>query len=114
MIAAAVDISHNPATIDDQCGRMRDVDSIQANPVIQAVCLGYATIFVQKNWERNRMFGEELGRLMHPLPLLRRNEDRLRPYALDLLGQRLELSHALDAIRSPGPAQEFQNQISGS
>lgn len=59
------------------------------------------------------MFGEELGGFMHPFPLLRRNVDDLRPNALDLLCQWLELSHALDAVRSPGPAQKFQNQIPG-
>jgi hypothetical protein len=58
------------------------------------------------------MFGEKPGRFVHTVPFLRRDENHLRSHVLDLIRQRLKLSHASDAVRSPGPTQEFQNQIS--
>jgi hypothetical protein len=36
----------------------------------------------------------------------------LRAQAFELAFQGLKLSHALDAVLSPGPAQKFQNQDS--
>jgi hypothetical protein len=56
------------------------------------------------------MFLKELQRLVQSLFLFRGHKDHLRGHVLYLVRPGLELSHAFDAVGSPGATQEFQNQ----
>jgi len=67
------------------------------------------TVLVEQERERHRMLRQKLFRLEQASALLRRDKEHRRSRLSDLLFQRLELSHALHAVRSPGAAQELQH-----
>ncbi len=56
------------------------------------------------------MRGKKFCRFEKTFPLLRGYVQHSGAGAADPIFQWLKLSHALDAVRSPGPAQEFDNQ----
>src|SRR5262249_12449318 len=72
--------------------------------------LGNHSLLVQKERERDGMFLEELARLEKSIPLFRRNVGQLRARLRNFVFDRLDLSHALHAIWSPGTPQELRDQ----
>src|SRR6516164_940142 len=91
---------------------MRDVDGVNSNPVIKAVCLCYGTVFIEKERIRNRILFQVLFRLEKTGPPLRGQIRKLCPNFFNLSDQWLELGHALNAVRSPSASQEFHDQRS--
>ena len=56
------------------------------------------------------MFLQIFRRLEHPVPFFRRDKRQLGAACPNRFLDRLDPSHALNAVRSPRPPQEFQNQ----
>src|SRR5215469_10685952 len=110
LVITAVNEPHVPFAINHQRRRMRDVESIQPHAVIQAVGLRDDPVFIQQKRERDRILLQELHRLEDAIAFFRRDVGQLRSRLLDLTLDRLDPSHALDAIRSPRAAQELQDE----
>src|SRR5271165_2252477 len=48
LVLASVDVADRSAAIDDQRGRMRDIDGVLSQAVIQPVRLGRRAVFIQQ------------------------------------------------------------------
>src|ERR1700746_1225094 len=110
LVVAAINVTNGSFAIDDQGCRVRNIERVHANQVIQPVTLGNHSVLVQKKGERDWVFLQKLARLEEAVPLFRRNEGQLRTGLGNLVLDRLGPSHALDAIGSPGTPQELRNQ----
>jgi hypothetical protein len=115
LVIAAIDITQPPITtvgsINDECCRMRDVDGIGAEGVMKAIGFGHSAVLIEQKHAFDGMFGQEFSRLPHAIALFGGYKSQLRSRRLDLRYARLELSHAFHAIRSPGAAHKFENQL---
>lgn len=77
---------------------------------MQSICFRHGPVFVKQKGALDGTLFEKLFRLPHAVPLFGGNEYQLRSVVLDVFDSGLKLSHALDAIRSPRPAQEFKDK----
>jgi len=111
LVARAVDIPHPSAAIDDECGRARNVNGVAAEGVMDAVVSGRGAIFIEQEHAFDRMLRQEAFRLPDAIALFGGDEYQLRPRGFYFWHARLELSHAFSAIRSPGAAHKFENQL---
>jgi hypothetical protein len=89
---------------------MRYVDGIHSQPVIQPVRFGDRAVFIQQERIGHGMGLEKLCRVPHAPGLLRRDVHQFRSGLPDFNFHELYLSHALDAVRSPGTTQKFHDQ----
>src|SRR5208337_3290751 len=89
---------------------MRNVHGIHAERMMKPVSLGDGTILIQQNRKRDGMLLQEFPRLPCAIAFFGCHECHLRSCRFDFLFSRLKLSHALHAVRSPGPAQKLQDQ----
>lgn len=110
LIVAAIDVTNGSITVDHQRGRMRDIQGIHPNQVIQPITLGNHSVLVEKKRKTDRVLLQELGRLKHPIPLFGGDVGQFRTRLGDLVLDRLDPSRALDAIRSPRPPQKLGDQ----
>src|ERR1700733_365203 len=115
LIVAAIDVSHESATVAatryQQCRRTRDINCVCTERMMQPVLLRHTAILIEQKNTLNRMLLKESPRLPNPITPLRRDKRQLRSCLFNLRHPRLELSHALHAIRSPGAAQKLKNQL---
>ena len=79
LVVAAIDILDGSFAVNHQRRRVRDVQRIHANQVIQPIVLGNHSVFIQKKRKRYRVLFQKLGRLEHAIPLLCSNERQLGP-----------------------------------
>src|SRR5215467_6040619 len=77
-----------------------------AKQMLQSVSPGRHSILVEQERKRNRMLLQILHRIPYAAAFLGGNVG----CRAQILLSRLELSHALHAVRSPGAAQKLQNQ----
>src|ERR1035438_9199564 len=106
---AAIDVAHRPRPIDHECRGMRDVQRIGSERVMDPVVFGHGAILVQQKGRRDGVLLQKLCRLPYPVALFRCNKHKLRSRNLNFRLSRLELSHALHAVWSPGAAQKLKN-----
>src|ERR1035441_4563435 len=88
---------------------MRDVERIGSEGVMDPVLFGHGAILVQQKRRREGMLLQKLCRFPYPVALFRGNKHKLRSRNLNFRLSRLELSHALHAVRSPCTAQKLKN-----
>jgi hypothetical protein len=110
LVIAAVDVTNDSVTVDHQRGRVRDVQGIHPNQVIQPITFGNHSVLIEKKREAYRVLLQKLGRLKHPIPLFGGDVGQFRTRLRNLVLDRLDLSRALDAIRSPRPPQKLRDQ----
>src|SRR5208283_125138 len=104
LAVAAIEIAHPSVAIDDQRSRARNVNTVGAERVMESVLFGHGSILIEQKRAGDGMLLEKFSRLPHAIPLFRGNERQLCSRRFDLREPRLELSHALHAVRSPGAA----------
>ena len=80
----AIDVLDFPVARDDQAGRMRDVDRIDAEPVIEPVSFRHHPVFIQQKGVRHGMRLQKLRRLPYARNFSRRDVHQLRSCFLDL------------------------------
>jgi hypothetical protein len=110
LVIAAINVAHNANAIDRQRGRVRDVNGISAERVMEAVGFGHDPILIEQKDAGDGMLLQESSRLPHAVPLFGGNERQLCSRCLNFPSPRLELSHALHAVRSPSAAQKLEKQ----
>ena len=89
---------------------MRDVNGIRGERVMEPVGFGHGPILIEQKDAGDGMLLQESSRLPHAVPLFGGNERQLCSRCFNFPSPRLELSHALHAVRSPGAAQKLKNQ----
>src|SRR5882762_6181055 len=110
LVVPAIDIPDASYAIDHQRCWMRDVQRAQPDQVIQPIRFRDQPVFIQQEGKGNRMLLQKLRWLEDSLPLLRRDEGQFRARLRNLVLDRLDPSHALYAVRSPGPPQKLRDQ----
>src|ERR1035438_2281642 len=110
LVIAAVDIAHPPITIDDERGRVRDVNGIGAECVMEPGFPGHGSCLIEQKDAGDGMLLQKSSRPPHAVPLFGGKEHQLGSRRFDFRPSRLELSHALYAVWSPGTAQKLENQ----
>src|SRR3954471_13831381 len=94
--------SHPLVGVDNECGCASNVDGVFAEAVIHAVGLGDGAVFIEQKWKRDGMLGQILLRLEHSLTFFCGDVEEQCAFLLNVVFQWLQLSHALNAIGSPG------------
>src|SRR5947209_297099 len=89
---------------------MRNVDGIFPQSVIQAISLRHGSILIEQKRKRDGMLLQKPFRLPHASSFLGGDVRQLRPRLLNVCDHWLKLGHTFHAVRSPGSAQEFENQ----
>src|ERR1700746_2785380 len=112
LIFSPVDVANRPFRIDHQRRWMGDLQGVHSKTVVQTIRLGRGSILIQQERKRDRVFLQELPGLEYPVAFLRRDEGKLCAQLSDLALDRLNLSHALGAVRSPRSPQELQDERS--
>jgi len=110
LVVAAVDVTHPPVAVDDEGGRVRDVDSVMTERVMESVVSGHGALLIEQERAGDGMLLKKLPRLPHAIAFFGGDECQLGSRRRNLRYPRLELSHALDAVRSPSAAQKLENQ----
>src|SRR5260221_11437924 len=77
---------------------------------METVGFGHGAILIEQKDAGDGMLLQELSWLPHAVPLFGGDERQLRSCCFNFRSPRLELSHALHAVRSPCAAQKFENQ----
>src|ERR1700674_2874749 len=77
---------------------------------MKPVGFGHGPILIKQKDAGDGMLLQKLSWLPHAVPLFGRNERQLCSRCFNFLSSRLELSHALHAVRSPSAAQKLENQ----
>src|SRR5208282_494460 len=108
LVLAAIDVAHQAAVIDYERGGVRNVNGIRGERVMEPVGFGHGPILIEQKDAGDGMLLQESSRLPHAVPLFGGNEHQLCSRCLNF--SRLELSHALHAVRSPSAAQKLENQ----
>src|ERR1700674_3702099 len=114
LVVAAIDVAHRAAAVvvatNYQSGRVGDVEGVGAERMMEPVSFGHGPILIKQKDAGDGMLLQEISRFPHAIPLFGRNERQLCSRCFNFLSSRLELSHALHAVRSPGAAQKLENQ----
>src|ERR1700676_972933 len=114
LVIAAIDVAHRAAAVvvatNHESSRVRDVERVGGERVMEPVGFGHCAILVEQKDAGDGMLRQELSRLPYSVPLFGGDESQLCSRCFNFLSSRLELSHALHAIRSPGAAQKLENQ----
>src|ERR1700722_5570735 len=110
LVVAAIDVTYESSAIYYERRRMRDVDGIGGEGMMETVSFGHRAILVEQKNTGDGMLFEKPQRSPDAISLFRRNEHQLCSRCFNFRHSRLELSHALHAVRSPGAAHELQNQ----
>src|ERR1700677_1590750 len=79
---------------------------------MQSVSFGHSPILIQQEETRDGMLRQEFSRLPPTISFFGSDECQLGSRRFNFRYPRLQLSHALHAVRSPCSAQEFKNQHS--
>jgi len=77
LIRAAVDVTHPAIVVDDERGGVRDIDSVRAEWVMEAVVHGYAPSLIEQEQAGDGMFLEKLCGLPQSISFFRGNEGQL-------------------------------------
>src|ERR1700686_5587889 len=77
---------------------------------MKPVGFGHGPILIKQKDAGDGMLLQKLSWLPHAVPLFGGNKCQRCPRCFNFLSPRLELSHALDAVRSPSAAQKLENQ----
>lgn len=88
---------------------MRDVESVHADQVVEAIAFGDGAILIEQKREGNRMLLQVCCRFEKAFTFLSSDVKQIGSGGGDAIFERLKLSHALDAVGSPGAAQKFQD-----
>ena len=114
LVIAPIDVAHHAAAIvvatNDESSRVRDVERVGGERVMEPVGLGHGAILIEQKDAGDGMLLQKLSWLPDAVPLFGGDECQLRCRGFNFLFSRLELSHALHAVRSPGAAQKLENQ----
>src|ERR1019366_1230644 len=110
LVIAAIDVAHRAAAIDYNSSRVRDVDCVSAERVMEPVGFGHGPTLIEQKDASDGMLLQEFSRPPHAVALFGSNERQLCSRCFNFLSSRLELSHALHAVRSPCAAQKLENQ----
>jgi len=89
---------------------VRDVDSVMTERVMESVVSGHGALLIEQERAGDGMLLKKLPRLPHAIAFFGGDECQLGSRRRNLRYPRLELSHALDAVRSPSAAQKLENQ----
>lgn len=108
LVLADVDVVNDTVSPDYECRRARDVDPIRSERVINAVALRDDALLIQQEGKRYRMFRQIFLRLEQATAFFGGDKNSAAKL-VDLVLFWLELGQAFHAVRSPGPAQEFQH-----
>ena len=84
-----------------------NVDCFETEPVVNAISLGHASVFIEQKREAGRVLLQELFRLEHPVSLFGRHIDQLHFDLIEFRTEWLQLSQPLAAVGSPGATQEL-------
>src|SRR5882762_4814268 len=77
---------------------------------MEPVGFGHGAILIEQKGAGDGMLLQELSWLPHAVPLFGGDECQLCSGCFNFLFSRLELSHALHAVWSPGAAQKLEDQ----
>src|ERR1700687_5589164 len=114
LVIAAIDVAHRAAAVvvatNYEGGRVRDVECIGAERVMEPVGFGHGPILIQQKDAGDGMLLQEFSRFPHAVPLFGGDECQRCSGSFNFLSPRLELSHALHAVWSPGATQKLENQ----
>src|SRR5258707_980044 len=114
LVIAAIDVAHHAAAIvvatNDERSRVRDVERIGGERVMEPVSLGHGPILIEQKDAGDGMLLQKFSRPPHAVTLFGRNERQVRAGCFNFRPPRLELSHALHAVRSPCAAQKLKDQ----
>src|SRR5450759_4589768 len=110
LVIAAIDVAHQAAAIDYHSSRVRDFERVGAERVMEPVGFGHGPILIEQKDAGDGMLLQEFPRPPHAVPFFGGNERQLCPHRFNFRFSRLELSHALHAVRSPSAAQKLENQ----
>src|ERR1700693_648142 len=77
LVIAAIDVAHQAAAIDYQSGRVRDVECVGAERVMEPVGFGHGPILIKQKDAGDGMLLQEFSRLPHAVPLVGRDERQL-------------------------------------
>src|SRR6266404_4313135 len=112
LVFAAIDVAHYAAAVviatNHQGGRVRDVERVGGERVMEPVGFGHGAILIEQKDASDGMLLQELSRLPHAVPLFGGDECQLCSRCFNFLSSRLELSHALHAVRSPCATQKLE------
>src|SRR5712664_387766 len=78
---------------------------------MEPVRFGHGAILIEQKDAGDGTLLQEFSRLPHAVPLFGGNKCQLCSRRFNFRFPRLELSHALHAVRSPGAAQKLENQL---
>jgi len=95
---------------NDERSRVRDVERVSTPSVMESVGFGHGAILIEQKDTGDGMLLQKFSRLPDAVPLFGGDERQLRSRCFNFRFPRLELSHALHAVRSPGAAQKLKNQ----
>jgi hypothetical protein len=109
LVRADVDEANYSLPAGDKAGRAGDFVSVQAQGMVNAVGSRNRAILVEQEGEVDRVLTQILFRLEKAGAPLGGYIDQTRAGGLDFISVRLELSHALNAVGSPGAAQKFHD-----
>src|ERR1700716_759762 len=114
LVIAAIDVAHCAAAIvvatNDESSRVRDVERGGGKRMMEPVGLGHGPILIKQKDAGDGMLLQELSWLPHAVPLFGGNIRQLCSCCRNFRSPRLQLSHALRAVRSPGAAQKLEHQ----
>jgi hypothetical protein len=74
LVIAAIEVAHRAAAIDHESSRVRDVDGIRAERVMQSVGFGHSPILVEQKDAGDGMLFQKFPRPPHAVPLFGGNE----------------------------------------
>jgi hypothetical protein len=104
------DPADSPIAVDNERRTPGEVDRVDTDRLVYAVCARYGSRFVKEERERIRVFFDVLLSAEEPVDFLRGNKhDTCVPFD-EFVVSRLELSQLVRAVRSPGAANEHQYQ----
>src|ERR1700692_3739161 len=89
---------------------MCNPESVVSKGMIETVCLGHGAVFIKQERGRSRMLTEILRWVPDAFAFFGRDVNQAGSELLDLFFERLQLSHALAAVRSPRAAEEFDDE----
>ena len=112
LVVTPIDVAHRAIGGNAEGRRMRNVDRIMGQVMVEPVRLGHGSVLIEQKREGHRVFGQKLRRLPYAVASLGREVCNLQPGLLKFSLHWLKLNHASHAVRSPGSAEKLHNQCS--
>jgi hypothetical protein len=109
-MVATKDVANDTSTIDHKSCWMRDVKRVGAKRVMQPIRFRHDAILVEQKDAGDGMLLQKFSRLPHAAPFFSGDEGQSPSGWLNIASPRLQLSHALQAVRSPCAAKKLQNE----